>query len=99
LPTIIAYKTLKEESKNRLINKINERRAAENDDEKLVQSFFEEVPFACLSILSSVDSEHQIFGNVIISQPYLLSYDGTRKLDFLIVTLNSLNLSSSLNSQ
>jgi len=66
-----------------------------NTDTKLerkLQSFFERYPSAILGALTGVPSHHNIFGNVIISQPQIKDYSGDRRPDFLVVTSNSLEL-------
>lgn len=82
------YKAIERQLKNL----VNERKNASTKDERALQEFFEQNPSSLLSALSGIDSQFSIFGNTIISQPDLKSFNGDRTPDFLIVTWNSLNL-------
>jgi hypothetical protein len=57
--------------------------------EKDLQQFFEQHPCALLGAIRDVPCNHNIFGNMVISQPQIKNYTGDRKPDFLIVTRNS----------
>lgn len=89
---MVDYKTHFEKIKKQLADLLEERKNATNRDERFVQRYFENNPFALLSVLFGIDSQYAIFGSTIISQPKFKSFDGDRHPDFLIVTWNSLNL-------
>jgi hypothetical protein len=80
-----------DDCKNELLKLLEERRTSTTKDEFSVHSFFEKYPFAILSCLS-IASQYSVFGNIVLSQPRLKSFDGDRQPDFLVATWDSLNI-------
>lgn len=83
------YSAMVKDDLTKLITEVME---TSGNQEKKIQQFFEEYPSALRGALEAIPSSHQIFGNIIISQPRLKGLKGDRQPDFLIVTWNSLNL-------
>jgi hypothetical protein len=71
---------------------VTEQRENGNKDEAVIQEYIERNPIALLGLLPSMPESHNIWGTAVISQPWLKSYSGDRKPDFLIITGNSLEL-------
>ena len=78
--------------KSDLSKLLEARRKSNYKDERAVQKFIEKNPYCLISALDGIEANYSFFGNCIISQPKIKSYDGDRVPDFLIVTRNSLNL-------
>lgn len=88
----MTYSSYFSQVKKDLKELIDKRRNASTLEESKLQEFFVQYPSSLLSSLNGIDSQYQVLGNCIITQPILKSHDGDRKPDFLIVTWNSLNL-------
>jgi hypothetical protein len=90
--TMINYQDYFKETDDKLVQLIERRRLSTALEEGIVQNYFEEHPYTLLSVLSSIQANYSFFGSLVLSQPRLKSFHGDRQPDFLIVTVNSLNL-------
>ncbi|WP_221452981.1 Shedu anti-phage system protein SduA domain-containing protein [Pedobacter cryoconitis] len=88
LPSVNYNQKIKQGLENLINSSIDKNKLIERE----LQAYFEQHPSAILGALSGVESNHNIYGNLVISQPQIKDFTGDRKPDFLVVTYNSLQL-------
>jgi hypothetical protein len=88
---MVDYPAYFNDAKTQMHDLIEIQRKANKKAERSLQLLLEKYPFLLTGCLAEVPGSHNIFSNIVISQPQFKSYSGDRSPDFLIITWNSLN--------
>lgn len=88
---MVDYPAYFNDAKAQLHELLEGQKKADKKAERSLQLLLEKYPFLLTGCLTEVSGSHNIFSNIIISQPAFKSHTGDRSPDFLIITWNSLN--------